>query len=61
MIVHDLNVAAMAADKIIALKDGKLEAIGSADEVIECELLYDVFGVDFSVSTIDNRQVCFVK
>ncbi len=61
MIVHDLNVAAMAADKIIALKDGKLEAIGSADEVIECELLYDVFGVDFSVSTIDNRKVCFVK
>lgn len=61
MIVHDLNVAAMAADKIIALKDGKLEAFGNVNEVIECELLYDVFGVDFSVQTIDNRQVCFVK
>ncbi len=61
MIVHDLNVAAMAADTIIALKDGKLQACGCVEEVIEKECLYDIFGVDFYVETVENRQICFVK
>lgn len=61
MIVHDLNVASMAADTIIALKDGKLQACGCVEEVIEKECLYDIFGVDFCVETVENRQICFVK
>lgn len=61
MIVHDLNVASMAADTIIALKDGKLQACGCVEEVIEKDSLFDIFGVDFCVETVDNRQICFVK
>ncbi len=61
MIVHDLNVASMAADTIIALKDGKLQASGCVEEVIQKDCLFDIFGVDFCVETVENRQICFVK
>lgn len=61
MIVHDLNVASMAADQIIALKDGKLKACGCVDDVIEKRCLYEVFGVEFEVENYGNRHICFVK
>lgn len=61
MIVHDLNVASMAADQIIALKEGKLKACGCVNDVIEKNCLYDVFGVEFEVENYGNRYICFVK
>ncbi|NLY62720.1 MAG: ATP-binding cassette domain-containing protein [Erysipelothrix sp.] len=61
MIVHDLNVAAMAADQIIALKNGKLQACGCVDDVISKDCLYDIFGVEFEVESFGDRNVCFIK
>lgn len=61
MIVHDLNVAAQSADVIVALKDGKLEACGCVNDVIEQDCLYKVFGVDFVVQEIEDRKICYIK
>lgn len=61
MIVHDLNVAAQSADVIVALRDGKLQACGCANDVIEQDCLFKVFGVDFIVQEIRDRRICYVK
>ena len=47
--LHDLNMAAMFADRVAMLHDGKLIAIGAAEEVLTSELIRQAFGVEVSV------------
>lgn len=44
MVMHDLNLAARAADRLLALQDGTLVADGRASEVLSVELLHQLFG-----------------
>ena len=43
MVLHDLNLAARYADRLVAMKDGAVVASGEPDEVLTEELLADVF------------------
>lgn len=45
IVTHDLNLAAQFADHILLVKDGRVLASGSPDEVLTPELLEKVFGV----------------
>lgn len=47
--LHDLNMAAMFADRVAILHDGKLLAIGKVEEVLTCDRIRQAFGVDVSV------------
>mgnify|MGYP000698078978 CR=1 FL=1 len=47
MALHDLNLAASFADRILLMADGGLCAHGSVDEVLQPALLQQVFGLDF--------------
>ena len=49
VVLHDLNLAAMAADEIIALKDGNRIAAGSPAEVITDDLIATLYGVTAEV------------
>lgn len=46
IVLHDLNLAARYADHLIAMKDGKIAAMGAPSEVVTEELVRDVFGMD---------------
>jgi len=47
MISHDLNISAKYADKIILMAPpGEVRMFGTPDEVITCETIRDVYGVD---------------
>lgn len=46
MVLHDLNQAARYADRIIAMRDGRVLADGSPREVLTAEVLRTVFDVD---------------
>ena len=45
MVVHDLNLAARCADNIIVFDKGTIVAQGSPDEVLNQQLIADVFGI----------------
>lgn len=49
MVVHDINVAAAYADTIITMKNGKIEKIGSPQQIITNENLKAVFNLDAEV------------
>ncbi|TWF92389.1 ABC transporter ATP-binding protein [Saccharopolyspora dendranthemae] len=43
MVLHDLNLAARYADRLVAMKDGAIVASGESAEVLSEDLLADVF------------------
>ena len=49
MVLHDLNLAARYAERLIAMKDGALVASGTPHEVLTEELLRDVFDLEARV------------
>ena len=49
--IHDLELAARFADRILMLADGRLVADGSPSDVLTPDRLRDVFGVDAEVSS----------
>ena len=52
VILHELNLAALYADRIALLKNGLLAKCGPVDEVLEESILTEVF--DYPVSIIEN-------
>lgn len=52
MVLHDLNLAARYADELIAMKDGRVHAIGAPRDIVTAELVEDVFGLANQI-TID--------
>lgn len=59
-ILHDLNLAAMYADKIVALRDGRVAGIGAPSEVLRDELIAAVFDCPMRVGALPPRSVPFV-
>jgi iron complex transport system ATP-binding protein len=51
-VLHDLNLAAMAADEVLAMEAGRVVARGRPDEVITDRLLAEVYGVPLKVRSI---------
>jgi iron complex transport system ATP-binding protein len=49
MVLHDLSLAARYADRLVALRDGRIVAQGAPRDVITPELLADVFGLHAAV------------
>jgi iron complex transport system ATP-binding protein len=48
-VLHDLNLAAQYADHLIMLKKGKVVAAGNPQEVMTCENIHRVFGVEVNL------------
>lgn len=48
-ILHDLNLAAQYADRLVVLADGKLQAYGPPADVISAELIHRLYEVDVDV------------
>ncbi|GGP95859.1 ABC transporter ATP-binding protein [Streptomyces roseolilacinus] len=49
VVLHDLNLAAAACDRLGVLRDGRLVATGTPEDVLTTELVDEVFGVKASV------------
>jgi iron complex transport system ATP-binding protein len=51
LVLHDLNHAARYSHHLIAMRDGRLVAQGTPDEIITEQLVHDVFGLRCQVMT----------
>jgi len=51
MVLHDLNLAARYADRLVTMKDGKIVAHGSPAEIMTESMLAEVFGLTARVIT----------
>lgn len=49
--IHDLNIAAMYCDKLVALKDGQIAGVGTPRELLTEKFIYDMYEVKAKVYT----------
>ena len=49
-VVHDLNIAAMYCDRIIAMKEGEVVGCGTPEDLLTEKFIYDLYGVRAVVS-----------
>tara|TARA_R110002126_G_scaffold86178_2_gene208039 strand:- start:12642 stop:13469 length:828 start_codon:yes stop_codon:yes gene_type:complete len=59
-ILHDLNLAAMYADKIVALRDGRVAGLGDPAAVLRDELIAAVFDCPMRVGALPPHAAPFV-
>ncbi|MFI0352582.1 ABC transporter ATP-binding protein [Actinomadura sp. 9N407] len=61
MVLHDLDLASRFAERLVALRDGRVAAEGPPEQVVTRELLREVFGVDGRVGRDPERgwPVCY--
>lgn len=60
IVLHDINYASRFADRIVALHQGRVAAMGAPAEIVTEALLRDVFGTDAEISQQDGRPVVLV-
>ncbi|GCD08449.1 iron ABC transporter ATP-binding protein [Clostridium tagluense] len=58
LVIHDINFAACYSDYIVALKDGKVEKEGMVNEIINKEVLEDIYDMEFNIQNINGRNIC---
>ncbi len=49
MVLHDLNLASRYADELVAVRDGRVHAIGDPERIVTAELVREVFGLESTV------------
>lgn len=54
--IHDLNIAAMYCDRLIALRDGQIVGMGTPDELLTEKFIYDMYGVKSIVKRENGRM-----
>ncbi len=55
--IHDLNIASMFCDYLFVMKDGKVVASGSAEEIFTPTILKNIFGIECYIgkNPINNK------
>lgn len=51
-VLHDLNLAVMAADEIVAMREGRVIARGAPSEIVTDELIHALYGVKARVGVV---------
>ena len=53
--IHDINLAARMCDQLVVLKSGHIRAQGAPGDVLTCELVESVYGVEADI--VEHRGV----
>ena len=57
-VLHDINFASCYSDVIIAMKDGKVYKEGATSDIIDQNVLKDLYDTDFRIQDIDDKKIC---
>lgn len=51
-VLHDINLALMCADELVAMRGGRVIASGAASEIVTGELIYALYGVRAEIGAV---------
>ncbi|WP_079475526.1 iron ABC transporter ATP-binding protein [Marinococcus halophilus] len=58
LVIHDINFASCYSDDIVALKNGHIVAQGTTEEMMESEVLTDIYEMDMPICRINDQKIC---
>ena len=58
IVIHDINFASCYSDYIVALKDGQIARHGNVEEIIQKEVLEEIYEMPFNVQEINGQRIC---
>ncbi len=57
VVVHDIGFAAAHADRVVAMRDGRVVADGPTADVVTSAVLSDLYGTDVAVHEVGGRRL----
>jgi iron complex transport system ATP-binding protein len=57
VVIHDINFASRYADRIVAMREGRVVAFGPPADVVSSTAIRDVFGIDMPVMDVSGTPV----
>ncbi|WP_455478058.1 iron ABC transporter ATP-binding protein [Bartonella sp. B10] len=57
IVMHDINFASSYSDMIVALKNGKAAYCGTPQEIMQPEILQEIYDVDIQIQTINGVPI----
>lgn len=58
LVLHDINFASCYADRIVAMRAGKVAYVGTPEELIRPEVLRDLYQLDIRVHEVEGQRIC---
>ncbi len=58
IVIHDINFVSFYADYVVALKDGILKHHGKVDDIIQTEILKDIYDIDIAIEDYKGKKLC---
>ncbi|OIJ14694.1 iron ABC transporter ATP-binding protein [Anaerobacillus alkalilacustris] len=58
IVIHDINFASCYSDYIVALKDGKIVREGTTPEIINSDVLKEIYDMDIHIESINENKIC---
>ncbi|WP_195576120.1 ABC transporter ATP-binding protein [Paenibacillus sp. 1001270B_150601_E10] len=58
IVIHDINFASVYSDYIVALKDGAVVKEGTKDEIINSDVLKEIYDMDIGIQDINCNRIC---
>lgn len=55
--IHDLNIAAMYCDRLVALKDGQIVGAGKPKDLLTEKFIKDLYEVDTQIEVLPNDNI----
>lgn len=57
VVLHDINFASCHADRIVAMRNGKVFRQGGPEEIICPRVLEELYGTSFNVQMVDGKRI----
>lgn len=58
IVIHDINFVSCYADYVIAMKDGKIVSAGATKQMIQSQVLKNIYGMQIDIHPIDGKNIC---
>lgn len=58
LVMHDINFASCYSDNIVALKNGKIEKVGTTEEIVKKDVLEEIYEMNFDIKNINGNRIC---
>lgn len=58
IVIHDINFASVYSDYIVALKNGQIIKKGTTNEIINNQVLKEIYDMDIQIENINENKIC---